>query len=254
MQRYIIIENNIIVKRPYKTVYRCDDSIVKVFAETHPKSDVFNEALLTARIEETDLDIPKVKGVTQIDGKWAIDIEYKEGKTLEEMMKSDRSNIDKYMSDFVDLQIKVHSQRSPLLKGMKDKITRQINSLKILDATTRYELLTRLESMPKHNKVCHGDFNPSNVIVGKNGKMTVVDWAHATQGNASADAAMTYLLFALKDQETADLYLNMFCKKSDTARQYVQQWLPIVAASQLAKENELEKEFLMRWIDVIDYQ
>lgn len=247
-------ENNIIVKRPYKTVYRCDDSIVKVFAETHPKSDVFNEALLTARIEETDLDIPKVKGVTQIDGKWAIEIEYKEGKTLEEMMKSDRSNIDKYMSDFVDLQIKVHSQRSPLLKGMKDKITRQINSLKILDATTRYELLTRLESMPKHNKVCHGDFNPSNVIVGKNGKMTVVDWANATQGNASADAAMTYLLFALKDQETADLYLNMFCKKSDTARQYVQQWLPIVAASQLAKENELEKEFLMRWIDVIDYQ
>ena len=247
-------ENNIIVKRPYKTVYRCDDSIVKVFAETHPKSDVFNEALLTARIEETDLDIPKVKGVTQIDGKWAIEIEYKEGKTLEEMMKSDRSNIDKYMSDFVDLQIKVHSQRSPLLKGMKDKITRQINSLKILDATTRYELLTRLESMPKHNKVCHGDFNPSNVIVGKNGTMTVVDWAHATQGNASADAAMTYLLFALKDQETADLYLNMFCKKSDTARQYVQQWLPIVAASQLAKENELEKEFLMRWIDVIDYQ
>lgn len=247
-------ENNIIVKRPYKTVYRSGDSIVKVFAETHPKSDVFNEALLTARIEETELDIPKVKGVIQIDGKWAIEIEYKEGKTLEEMMQSDRSNVDKYMSDFVDLQIKVHSQRSPLLKGMKDKITRQINSLKILDATTRYELLTRLESMPKHNKVCHGDFNPSNVIVGKNGKMTVVDWAHATQGNASADAAMTYLLFALKDQEIADLYLNMFCKKSDTARQYVQQWLPIVAAAQLAKDNELEKDFLMRWIDVIDYQ
>ena len=247
-------ENNIIVKRKYKTVYRCDDSIVKVFAETHPKSDVFNEALLTARIEETGLDIPKVKGVLQIDGKWAIEIEYREGKTLEEMMKSDRSNIDKYMSDFVDLQIKVHSQRSPLLKGMKDKITRQINSLKVLDATTRYELLTRLESMPKHSKVCHGDFNPSNVIVGDDGKMAVIDWAHATQGNASADAAMTYLLFALKDQETADLYLNLFCRKTDTARQYVQQWLPIVAASQLAKENKLEKEFLMRWIDVIDYQ
>ena len=46
-------EKNIIVKRPYKTVYRCDDSIVKVFAESHPKSDVFNEALITARIEET---------------------------------------------------------------------------------------------------------------------------------------------------------------------------------------------------------
>ena len=35
-------ENNIIVKRSYKTVYKCDDSIVKVFNEEHPKSDVFN--------------------------------------------------------------------------------------------------------------------------------------------------------------------------------------------------------------------
>lgn len=247
-------EQNIIVQRPYKTVYRCDDSIVKVFAETHPKSDVFNEALITARIEETGLEIPKVKGVTQIEGKWAIEIEYKEGKTLEEMMESDKKNIEKYMEDFVDLQLEVLGKTSPLLKGMKDKLSRQINGLKELDATTRYELLTRLESMPKHNKVCHGDFNPSNVIVGKNGKMTVVDWAHATQGNASADAAMTYLLFALKDQETADLYMKLFCKKSDTARQYVQQWLPIVAAAQLSKKHAMEKDFLMRWIDVIDYQ
>ena len=206
-------EKNIIVKRSYKSVYKCDDSIVKVFAETHPKSDIFNEALITARIEETGLDIPKVKGVTQIEGKWAIEIEYKDGKTLEEMMNSDKKNIEKYMEDFVELQLQVHAQTSPLLKGMKDKFSRQINSLKELDATTRYELLTRLESMPKHNKVCHGDFNPSNVIVGKNGKMTVVDWAHATQGNASADAAMTYLLFALKDQETADLYMNISARR-----------------------------------------
>ena len=28
-------ENNIIVKRSYKTVYKCDDSIVKVFNEEH---------------------------------------------------------------------------------------------------------------------------------------------------------------------------------------------------------------------------
>ena len=226
-------EKNIIVRRPYKTVYRCDDSIVKVFEKTHPKSDVFNEALITARIEETGLDIPKVKEVVQIDGKWAISIEYKEGKTLEELMNSDPENLAGYMEKFVDLQLEINRQTSPLLKGMKDKMSRQINGLKELDATTRYELLTRLESMPKHYKVCHGDFNPSNVIVGTDGTMTVVDWAHATQGNAGADAAMTYLLFALKDQSTADLYMNLFCKKSDTAKQYVQQWLPLVAAAQL---------------------
>ncbi|EKC48962.1 hypothetical protein OBE_14889, partial [human gut metagenome] len=34
----------------------------------------------------------------------------------------------------------------------------------------------------------------------------------------------------------------------------VQQWFPIVAAAQLEKNNELEKDFLMKWIDVMDYQ
>ena len=61
-------EKNLIVRRAYKEVYRCDDVIVKIFSVTHPKSDVFNEALITARIEETGLEIPKVKEVTQIDG------------------------------------------------------------------------------------------------------------------------------------------------------------------------------------------
>lgn len=247
-------KGKLIVKRPYKEVYQCGDSIVKVFEKDHPKSAVFNEALNTVRVEETGLAIPKLKEVTQIDGKWALVIEYKDGKTLEEMMQVDHANAEKYMSDFVDLQLKIHEKKAPMLNKLKDKMARQIDGLKELDATQRYELRTRLESMPKHTKVCHGDFNPSNVIVGKNGKMTVVDWAHATQGNASADAAMTYLLFALKDQKLADMYMNMFCKKSDTAKQYVQQWLPIVAASQLEKDNELEKDFLMKWIDVMDYQ
>lgn len=249
-----LTEKEIIVTRPYKKVYKCEEGIVKVFETSHKKSDVFNEALNQARVEETGLDIAKVKTVTQVDGKWALVQEYIEGKTLEQLMCEDAKNGDKYMDQFVELQLEIHEKKAPLLGRLNDKLVRQINGLKALDATTRYELLTRLDGMPKHTKVCHGDFNPSNVIVGKNGKMSVIDWAHATQGNASADAAMTYLLFALQDEKMADLYMDKFCKKSDTPKQYVQQWLSIVAASQLEKENELEKEFLLKWIDVVDYQ
>ena len=227
-------KKNLIVERPYKSVYKTEEGIVKIFATDHPKS--------------------AVKEVTQINGEWALLIENREGKTLEEMMKVDRANLEKYMSDFVDLQLKVQSKTATTLPKLKDKLADEIRSLKDLDATERYELLTRLEGMPKHTKLCHGDFNPSNVIVEKNGKMTVIDWAHASQGNASADAAMTYLLFALHDQESADLYLKLFCKKSDTARQYVEQWLPIVAAAELGKDIRLEKDFLMKWIDVMEYE
>ena len=107
--------------------------------------------------------------------------------------------------------------------------------------------------MKKHTKLCHGDFIPSNVIISDNGEVSVVDWAHATQGNAAGDAANTYLIFALKDKELADMYLDIYCEKSDTARQYVQRWLSIVAAQRLSKNIESEKEFLLNYIDVVDY-
>ena len=124
-----------------------------------------------------------------------------------------------------------------------------------LDATTRYELHTRLDSAPKHNKLCHGDLNPGNIIITENDEAYIIDWAHATQGNGAADAARTYLLFSIDgDSEGAEKYLNTFCQKTDTARQYVERWIPIVAASQLTKGKENEREFLLRWTDVIDYE
>ena len=245
----------VITKRAEKTIYRDGDNAVKVFSEKYPKSDILNEALNQSRVEETGLPIPALKSVSVINGEWAITMEYVEGKTLAELMKENPDKLDEYLDQFVNLQVEVQSKKCPLLNKLKDKMNRKISSLgSQIDATTRYELHTRLEGMPKHNKVCHGDFNPSNIIIDNEGKAHIIDWSHVTQGNAAADAARTYLLFALKDKELADKYLGLFCKKTDTAKQYVQQWLPIVAASQLVKRIPGEEDFLKSWVDVVDYQ
>ena len=247
--------DRIIAVRTGKTVYRDGDKVIKVFDSEYSKADILNEALNQARIEETGLNIPKVLEVTMIDGKWAIITEYIEGKTLAQLMKEEPEKFDEYLEKFVDLQIEVHSKKAPLLNKLKDKMDRKITQTD-LDATTRYELHTRLEAMPKHKKVCHGDFNPSNIIIRKDdGTPFILDWAHATQGNASADVARTYLLFCLEgDREKADKYLDLFCKKSDTAKQYVQKWLPIVAASQSVKGKPEEREFLLSWVNVMDFE
>ena len=244
----------VIAQRKHKTIYRDGDKTVKVFDKEYSKADVLNEALNQARIEETGLNIPKLLGVNMIDGKWAIVNEYIDGKTLADLMAEHPKKNDEYLELLVDIQMSIHEKKSPLLTKLKDKMNRKI-SISSLDATTRYELHTRLEGMPKHNKVCHGDFNPSNVIINNEGTPYVLDWSHATQGNASADVARTYLLFCLNgDSENAEKYLNIFCKKSDTAKQYVQKWMPIVAASQSVKGNEEEREFLLNWCDVVDYE
>ena len=244
----------IISKSVGKTIYKDGDKRIKIFDENYSKSGILNEALNQARIEETGLNIPKILEVKMIDGKWALVTEFVEGETLAEKMEKDPENYDKYLEQFVDVQMLIHAQKSTLLTKLKDKMNRKIDETD-LDATTRYELHTRLAGMPKHNKVCHGDLYPSNVIITPDEKVYIIDWAHATQGNASADVARTYLLFCLNGREdVAKKYMDIFCKKSDTARQYIQKWLPIVAASQSVKGKPEEREFLLSWVDVVDYE
>lgn len=244
---------NIIAQRPSKTIYRDGDLKIKVFDESYSKADVLNEALNQARVEEIDVNIPKIIEVKKIDGKWAIVSEFIEGKTLTELMREFPEKKKEYLELFVDIQMNIHNQKCPLLNKLKDKMSRKIEQSS-LDATARYELHSRLAGMPKRDKVCHGDFNPSNVIITKDGKPYVIDWSHVTQGNAAADAARTYLVFCLAGQEKlANEYLSLFCKKSDTARQYVNKWLPIVAASQSVKGKPEEREFLLRWANVMDF-
>ena len=193
----------VLATRPNKVIYRCGDYTIKVFAEDFSKADILNEALNTARVEETGLNIAKVQQVTMIDGKWAIVFDYIEGTTLAELMEQNPDKLDEYLDLFVNLQLEIQSKRARLLNKLKDKMERKISETG-LDATTRYELDTRLAGMSK--------------------------------------------------KELAEKYMKLYCKKSDTARQYVQQWLPIVAASQSVKGKPEEREFLLSWVNVVEYQ
>ena len=243
----------VIAERKTKTVYRDDGRTIKLFMENYPKSNILNEALNQARVEETGLNIPKLLEVTKMENRWALVSEHIEGKSLEELMQENPEKKAEYMDVFIDVQLNILSKTAPLLNKLKDKMKRKIAETDLSD-TIKYDLNTRLESMPRHNKICHGDFNPSNVIIKEDGTAYVIDWAHVTQGNSSADVARTYLLFHLDGKkEEAEEYLNKFSAKSGIEKRYIQTWIPIVAAAQLSKASEEERKFLMNWIDVVDY-
>ena len=246
--------DNIIAQRVNKTIYRDGDRCIKLFEKGYTKADVLNEALNQARVEETELNIPKLLEVTMIDGCWAIALEFIEGKTLTELINENPERTKEYIDLMIDLQIRVHAQKCPLLTKLRDKMFRKI-SLTEFDLTTKYELQTHLDGMPRHNKVCHGDFRPSNIIITNENVPYIIDWSHATQGNASADVARAYLLYLLAGQkENGEYYINKFCEKTTTARRYIEKWIRIVAASQSVKGNKEELAFLTSIVDVVEYE
>ncbi len=244
-----------IAERRTKTVYKDENKTIKLFIENYSKAAILNEALIQSRVEEsTDLKMSRLIEVTKINNRWALVTEFIEGTPLDVLMREHPEKEDEYLNLFVDIQLEIMSKKVPTLNRLKDKYRRKLTEADI-DDTTRYELLQRLEGTKNHDKLCHGDFNPSNVIMKENGEYYIIDWAHATQGNASADAAKTFLLFSVGGQtELAEKYLNLFTEKSGLEKRGIQRWVPIVAAVQMKKGKTENREFLEKWIDVVDYE
>lgn len=235
-------------------VFECEGKCVKLFKDPkEPKSVVLYEAITHTRVEETGYArIPEFLEIRRIDEKYAIVYELVKGKTLELIMREDPSNADMYLKQLADIQVEINELSSAKVSRLKDYLNRSIDGLDMIDDVKKYELLTHLNKMPQHAKLCHGDLSPDNIIVGDKGTF-VIDWMKAKQGNASADVAKTYLNFCLKHHtEWAERYLKIYCGKTGTDVQYIREWLPIVAGAQLKFKKPDERELLLAWIDMAD--
>ena len=249
-------EKRFVTAGDFYDVYEADGKAVRIYRDPELKEKCLYAALTHARVETTlknsYLKMPVLHEVSVIDGKWAISMDWINGKTMGQLIDENPDKVDFYLDQFVAIQTEIHAQYMPLLSKLKDKLSRQIKSLAQIDEIKKYELLTRLDSMPKHIKLCHNNFTPDTIIINDDGTY-VLNWGSARQGNASADAAKTYLLLSLRRPELADPYLDKYCTATGTSKQYVQQWMPIVAAAQLDRGIKEEKDFLMRWLDVVQY-
>jgi Ser/Thr protein kinase RdoA (MazF antagonist) len=257
----------VLVKREHKTIYLDGKYVIKVMDENYPAADVLSEAHRLASVGGTGIRVPRLLEVTQIDGKWAIVWEYIPGTTMSAKLGKESVIEKAALNLFVDLQIKLNNETASRLPPLKEKMQRKLKAIgeieeagkPLLDAAACYELLTRLDSMANKTNLCHGDFVPSNVLLTKDSgnveDAAVIDFSHASQGDAAADAAQTCMLFSLAEKdELAVSYLRLYCEKSNIPRQLVEKWFPIVAAAHLTRVSGEKRDFLLRWTDVAEYQ
>lgn len=244
MERY-----ELIFQRANKKIYRDGNQKLKMFSDRYPESDILNEALNQVRVEEalrpTAIKAPKLIEVAIYDEKWTIVSEFVEGKTLEQCMAECEEDATKLLERFVAIQLDLGQVQVPLLAPLHQKMHRKIDRTQLDDAV-REELHLQLDEMPVHDKLCHGDFHPSNIIITPRNEVYVIDWSHVTRGNLSADAARTYLsLLHHKGKQFAQEYLTLYAEASGNDAEYVKRWIPLVAAASIEKSgDEQERGFL----------
>lgn len=243
-----IYADRVIAVRTKKTVYRDGDTALKVFDPGYSKAGVLDEARNMALAEESGLNVPQVLEVLRMEGKWAIRWEYIPGNTLERLMEEHPEKHGEYWNRFAEIQAEVFSRHAPMLNRQKDRMARRIDSAP-LEGAEKAALRARLSAMPEKDAICHGDFMPANIVIKPDSAPYLLDWVHVTQGDPAADAAQTYLLLRLRGQgPAAEEYLELLCGKAKIEKEDVRDWLPLVAASQLAACRPREKGPLLRWI------
>lgn len=246
---------NVLMERTDKVVTRDKDTVLKIFGPNYKVSAILNEAMNEARAAETGLPVAKVLEVCKLRDHWCIRREFIEGKTLAEVMDEDRKNMTKYLKEFVAIQCEIFSKTSERMGNLADKLDKQI-SASPLPKENRYDLHMKLQSLSRGKSLCHGDFNPSNVIITPSGDWRVIDWSHVRLGDPLADVARTYLLFWLSGHiAAAEKYMTLACEALKARVSDVQKWLPIVAAAESSKEqNPKNHELLLHWASVVDYE
>ena len=248
-------KSNVLLERQHKVVTKDADSVLKIFGPEYKVSAILNEAMNEARAAETGLPVAKVIEVMKLRDHWCIRREWIEGETLADVMAKDKKNLAKYLRQFVAIQCEIFKKTSERMGNLADKLDKQISASPV-EKVTRYDLHMKLQSFPRGTALCHGDFNPTNVIITPKGDWRVIDWSHVRLGDPCADVARTYLLFWLSGHvAAAEKYMELACDALKVPLREVQKWLPIVAAAESSREQTPKnRELLLHWASVVDYE
>ncbi|SEQ36886.1 Phosphotransferase enzyme family protein [Virgibacillus subterraneus] len=232
-------------------IYLWENKIIKIFNDYLPKSESLYEANKQKFAYSCGLFVPEIFDVTQIDGKQAIIMEYIKGSTIGDILFKNRQEAEYYMKLSIEIQQKIHmiTADGPL-EPMAGKLRRQIDLAPELDERHKSTLVHKLDSMAYEKRLCHGDFHLFNLIMSDH-KVAIIDWIDSSAGDIRADIYRTYFLYSQFSMELAEMYLRLYCEKSDLSKEEIFQWAPIIAGARLSENvSSEESEQLM---DIISY-
>lgn len=244
--------DKLIGKGAQADVYAVDNKAIKVFKEQCSKTEVFYEALINSMVESLNLPVPKIYEVIQIENKMAIVMDLIEGTSMQQVILNDMNNLALYIDKIIDLQIKIHSINIsvPGFPTMKDRLKQRISQSPILDNSQKENLQGLLNGFDFGTSLCHGDFHFMNLIK-TDQNIVIIDWVDTTSGSPEADLCRTYLLYELHSPKGfADIYLDVYCKKTNKKRGDILKWLPIIAGARLTEKNESEKGQLLQLVEM----
>lgn len=240
-----------------------EGKVLKLFYPHIPRQWVEYEARVAGLVVSSGVPAPRVEGCIEIADRAGIIYEKIDGVTLLEHLMDNPQEGVHYAKAMAALHYRIHSLTGHRLPRQIDRFSRAIRkAADILGKRKADFVLSYIASLPNPSRVCHGDYHPGNLILGK--ELIPIDWMNAYSGSPYSDVARTCLmlrtphvdLYAIEQDELAhmkqvihDAYFEEYLRLSGAGRCEVEAWFLPVMAARLKEEVPGEREWLVNEID-----
>jgi uncharacterized protein (TIGR02172 family) len=243
-----------------------EEYILKLFHKEWAKESIEQEFKVNQLLRENTIQVPEAYEIINYEGRMGIIYERIFGPTVLQLMEKHPFSYLKQARLLADLHLYIHNFTCDKLPSQKKILTERIRANTVISNGQKIALLQDLANLEDSDSICHGDFNPDNVIISPKGPI-IIDWTDATYGNPVADVTaitlmteiveisesaspITKLMFRLLRKHFIRTYKVRYFKNSIHQMKEAQQWIPIIAASYYGKQtSEKENERLLAIVD-----
>ena len=224
-----------------------DGQVLKLFSQGISRNTVETEMTLARIVHATQLPVPAVGEIVEIDGRVGLEYERVDGVTMLQALLSQPWKFPIFARQLAELHADMHMRRVPDLPPQRQRLERKIKETGLLAEDLRQTALLTLEQLPEDDKLCHGDFHPNNIILSSHGPV-IIDWMDASRGSPIMDVARSTLLIGggpippgtplawlvkLLRRWSYQIYLRRYFKLNSTDQRQLSTWVSVAAAARL---------------------
>jgi len=127
------------------------------------------------------------------------------------------AKLHRYKGEFNQNKPQIYRTQRHLLRAQEEKVALPSAYQGIYEKYHKEGL--ELNKNPKSLVLCHGDLNPTNIIVSKDGNIYFIDWTSATLDNRYTDLGYFSLVNGLNDNQSR-VFLNAYFGQDLTDKQW----------------------------------
>jgi Ser/Thr protein kinase RdoA (MazF antagonist) len=205
---------------------------------------VFEETVL-AGLADVGLPVARPHGTVTVDGRSGLVLDRVEGPSLLEVISTSSPEVvDRLAGHFAELQVRCNGAT---IAGLPDLVSRLRTEIEasVPDGALQAELVALLGALDDGGRgVCHYDFHPLNVLVGRD-DWVVIDWITVAAGPSAADLARTLVLWGRRPTGPVRRFLRAVRRQGQTRRGLADDaldgWVRVAAAARVAEGFEGEE-------------